>query len=212
MGNEHSKNRKSSQNKMIVPKLQYIPNDNNEKHNQQNTNSSTLKSITLSKTPSTITPLSPPSNTNNQQLQSDDNSHNMQDDQKKCINTITARNINNGVTGYYLSVAIAETVYIFWKKNLQQANEKKKLVSFTNIYFVINSVLSVFRLFLIVHILKEIGCNIYFTMIDSNNEIKEIFKNYLKHSTIEKLSIRRVTIIILLLAMIIVTSLWGNRS
>eukprot|EP01084_Bolivina_argentea_P138168 243311_1 len=58
--------------------------------------------------------------------------------------TILQEKINNGLTGQYVSLALAETVYIFWKKNIDRLSKEQQL---------------------------EIGCSIYFTMVRTHKEL-----------------------------------------
>eukprot|EP01083_Nonionella_stella_P079927 219408_1 len=58
--------------------------------------------------------------------------------------------VQNGVIGEHVSLAIAETVYIFWHKNIDRLPREEQL---------------------------EIGCSIYFTMMGSSEDMKHILWN-----------------------------------
>ena len=143
MGNEQSnKNlpKTPSISKLKVPKLQQLPSKNALRIRTQRTQSSTLTTPNVScnvsyKTSSSIitgTPDSPPLNSKNEfsiTPISENNpldSHN--NDEKGSIQTIIQHEIQNGVTGKYLSLSIAETAYIFWLKNLHRVDQQQKLV------------------------------------------------------------------------------------
>eukprot|EP01083_Nonionella_stella_P067340 178056_1 len=58
--------------------------------------------------------------------------------------------VQNGVIGEHVSLAIAETLYIFWHKNIDRLPREEQL---------------------------EIGCSIYFTMMGSSEDMKHILWN-----------------------------------
>eukprot|EP01083_Nonionella_stella_P056326 148387_1 len=71
---------------------------------------------------------------------------------------------NNGVTGQYLSISLAETAYVFWKKHIDRLPPQHQL---------------------------EIGCSIYFTMMGSKTDVKQIlwkqFKTDHHHNALKRL-------------------------
>eukprot|EP01084_Bolivina_argentea_P047267 87082_1 len=71
-------------------------------------------------------------------------------------------NINNLVTGKYLSVSTAEIASSFWQKNVQNLALSDKL---------------------------EIGSSIFFSVIISNKQMKNLFKKQLKNNSVASLGI-----------------------
>eukprot|EP01084_Bolivina_argentea_P278553 475918_1 len=74
---------------------------------------------------------------------------NYSDDRKKYIETIIQNDVQNNVTGKYLSLSVVETAYIFWKKHISTLNPNIKL---------------------------EIACLIFFEMRLSTSEMRDTMK------------------------------------
>eukprot|EP01084_Bolivina_argentea_P278552 475917_1 len=98
---------------------------------------------------------------------------NFHDDRKKYIKTVLqCDQVNNGVTGTFVALPIAETAYIFWQKYINHLNKDEKL---------------------------EIACAIFFEMISGKNNsagnigcTKQVLKKHLITSDIkmEALSVK----------------------
>eukprot|EP01083_Nonionella_stella_P073941 200255_1 len=71
------------------------------------------------------------------------------EDRRKYIETIIQGDIDNGVTGKYLSLSVVETAYIFWKKYIETAPKETQ---------------------------TELACCIYFEMMGMNDGMAELLK------------------------------------
>eukprot|EP01084_Bolivina_argentea_P003736 7047_1 len=178
MGNESSQSRHRN-NQKVKPVVHIIPKTKYDLSMSHISNTQTLSPRIYgdpsSLTKSALTPISPSSSI----MKSETSIYTSAVYQKT---TIIKKQINNNLTGQYLSLPIAETAYIFWAKNVETLSQKDKL---------------------------ELACSIYFTMLSSSKEMKHILRSNVKSESdsIEYLSLKFIDMLSWLIRHLLVNNM-----